>query len=225
MLTSFPNVLGPNELQWLRETLEKAKFVDGTLSAGKYASRVKSNQELPMTADLVPAFKLFMTALGRNEDFTAATLPQHVAQPVFARYGAGMAYGEHIDDPIMGDGQQRFRCDIACTLFLNQPEDYEGGELTIETAFGKQQVKLPAGHMVIYPASSLHSVAPVTEGQRLVAVSWIQSQVRSPEQRQILFEMAQLRAELMASEDQRSQDQGKRLDRSYTNLVRLWAEL
>ena len=133
-----------------------------------------------------------------------------------------MKYGDHIDDPVMGEGP-RFRCDIASTIFLNEPEDYEGGELVINTAFGQHKVKLPAGDAVIYPASSLHHVAEVTKGERIVAVTWIQSLVREPEKRAILHDLNMVREKMLqASPD--SEDTA-RIDHSYTNLVRMWAEV
>jgi PKHD-type hydroxylase len=225
MLITIANLLSPEELSWLRQTLANAPFVDGKLSAGAAARRVKQNQELdPSTSALEPIYRLFMTSLGKNAEFRSAALPLRVSDPVFARYGAGMAYGEHIDDPVMGGmGGPRFRCDVALTLFLNDPEDYKGGALVVRTAFGTQRVKLPAGHGVVYPASSVHQVEPVTAGQRLVAVAWVQSMVRGAERRELLHELHHAREELLRTMPE--EEQTKRVDWAYTNLVRMWAEV
>lgn len=224
MLTTIPNVLAPDELAWLRNQLVNARFVDGTLSAGSAARRVKRNEELDLAGpDMEAVYKLFMTAIGRSPEFRSAALPLRVSDPVFARYVPGMTYGDHIDDPVMGGGGPRFRCDVAMTVFLNDPQDYKGGELIVRTAFGPREIKLPAGEAVVYPASSVHRVAEVTAGQRLVAVAWIQSLVRSPEQRELLYELNRARERLLASAP--DEDDTKRVDWAYTNLVRMWAEL
>jgi PKHD-type hydroxylase len=146
-----------------------------------------------------------------------------VADPIVARYEPGMTYGDHVDDPIMGTSGPRFRTDVSMTIFLNPPEAYEGGELTIRTPFGDRQVKLPAGDAVIYPSSSLHKVAEVRSGERLVALTWIQSYVRDAARRELLYEL-NLAREGLLKEAPGSETTGY-VDRSYANLLRMWADL
>ena len=150
-------------------------------------------------------------------------MPRQVAQPVFARYTPGMQYGDHIDDPIMGGAGTQFRTDVAVTVFLNQPDQYDGGELVINTTFGEQQIKLNAGDVVIYPASSIHRVAEVTKGERLVAVTWIQSLIRDPVKRELLYELSLARNTLLS--DAPDSETTKQVDHTYVNLVRMWSEV
>ncbi len=215
------DVLGPEQLALAREMLQRAPFQDGKLTAGDWAARVKNNQEVPADAQMVQQLNnLVMNPLVRHPRFQAAVLPQRIAAPIYARYEAGMEYGFHVDDPIMG-GPHKYRTDISFTLFLGEPDEYEGGELEIAGEFGTLRHKLPAGHAVIYPSSSLHRVRPVTAGQRLVAISWIQSLIREPARRQVLFQMNQAREKLMALQ---ATDEAMQLDTAYANLFRMWAE-
>jgi PKHD-type hydroxylase len=154
--------------------------------------------------------------------FRSAALPAKVADFIFARYQPGMRYGDHVDDPIMGQGP-RFRSDVSMTVFLNGPESYDGGELVIRTPFGDQQVKLAAGHAVVYPSASVHRVAEVTRGERLVALTWIQSFVRDAAQRELLYELDQSRQQLLRSDPE--SEITKNIDRSYVNLLRMWADV
>ena len=225
MLHILENVLDGSELSRLRETLAAMPFVDGKLTAGDQAARVKHNEEVDIRDPhaMERLARLYMTAYGRHAGFRCAALPLHVSAPVFARYKPGMAYGDHVDEAVMGMGGRRFRADVATTLFISDPDDYQGGELVIHTPFGERKVKLPAGQAVVYPASSLHHVAEVTRGERLVAVSWIQSMVRDPARRELLHELNTAREALMktAPNDPVTQQ----VDRSYSNLLRMWAEL
>lgn len=224
MLIQLHHILDRDRLQNLREFLAGGQFVDGVLSAGDNARRVKHNEELsPDLKQREYLDQMVMSRLAKNEDFRSAALPLRVSQPVFARYTRGMEYGDHIDDPVMGDGGGRFRVDIAVTLFLSEPDSYQGGELTINTAFGEQSVKLAAGDAVLYPASSQHRVNPVSDGERLVCVLWIQSMIRDPAQRQLLFDLNQVRESLRR--DRPGSDEAKRSDHVYTNLVRMWSEV
>ena len=149
-------------------------------------------------------------------------MPRKTATPYYARYMPGMTYGNHVDDPIMGQGEL-YRSDVSVTIFLNGPQDYAGGELCIQTPFGEQQVKLPAGDAVIYPSSSIHRVAEVTRGERLVAVSWIQSLVREPDRRALLHELNQAR-EVLLKERPDAPDTAQ-VNQSYINLVRMWSDV
>jgi PKHD-type hydroxylase len=149
-------------------------------------------------------------------------MPLKTAAPYYARYTTGMSYGAHVDDPVMGQGEL-YRSDLSVTLFLADPDSYDGGELCIQTAFGEQQVKLPAGDAVLYPSSSIHRVAEVTRGERLVAVSWIQSLVRAPEQRNLLHELNQAREALLQNRPDAAET--AQVNQSYINLVRMWSEI
>ncbi len=224
MLIEIPGLLNAAQLEKLHQTLGGARFVDGKLSAGMAAARVKHNEELAQEPErLQLLYRILMSSLGHNATFKRFALPNKVADFIFARYQPGMAYGDHVDDPIMGSGGPRFRTDVSMTVFLNQPEDYEGGELVIRTPYGEKQVKLAAGGAVIYPSSSLHHVAEVTRGERLVALTWIQSFVRDAARRELLFELDQARDHLLrtAPDDEHS----KLVDRSYANLLRMWADV
>lgn len=225
MLLVIPDVLSQTKLNEIQSILEQATFVDGRLSAGGHAARVKHNQELPPQADQLPRLnQLVMNTLVQHPQFQQAALPHRIASPFYARYTQGMTYGDHIDDPVMGPAPgQRYRSDISCTVFLNQPGDYVGGELVIRTTFGAQTIKLPAGHAVIYPSSSLHQVSEVTQGERLVAVTWIQSMVRDAARRELLYELSQARDSLMQS--QPDAQVTNQVDHSYVNLIRMWSDI
>ena len=225
MLLVIPDILSQTKLKEIQSILAGASFVDGRLSAGSSAVRVKNNQELPPQADQQQRLnQLVMNTLVQHPQFQQAALPHRIASPFYARYTQGQAYGDHIDDPVMGPAPgQRYRSDIACTVFLNSPEAYTGGELVIRTTFGTQSIKLPAGHAVIYPSSSLHQVSEVTGGERLVAVTWIQSLVRDPARRELLYELSQARDKLM--QIQPDAETTKQVDHSYVNLVRMWSDI
>lgn len=224
MLLTIPGLLNPPQLQKVHELLADAEFVDGKLSAGFAASRVKHNEEMRQEPERLQRLaRILMASLGHNEHFRFGALPHRVADPIFARYRPGMTYGDHVDDPIMGSTGPRFRSDVSLTLFLNEPDSYEGGELVIRTPFGDRRVKLPAGDVVIYPSSSLHHVAEVTRGERLVALTWIQSFVRGAAQRELLFELDQAREHLLRTEP--DSEHAKAVDRSYANLLRMWADV
>lgn len=224
MLLEIPGLLSAQKLQEIQQLLAQARFVDGKLSAGSAAVRVKHNQELPGDAsELQRLNQLVMNPLVQHPIFQAAALPHRVAAPFYARYEIGQAYGDHIDDPIMGPPGQRYRSDISVTVFLNPPQDYAGGELVMHTSFGTQSVKLPAGHAILYPSSSLHQVSAVTGGTRLVAVTWVQSLVREPAKRELLYELYQARSNLLR--EQPDAEVTRQVDHSYVNLVRRWSEI
>jgi len=223
MLIQIPQVLTSDQLAQIREIMDHARFVDGRLSAGKAARRVKNNAELADAPEIMNTLNnLVMGAVVRNPIYQAAALPHRAATPFFAKYGPGQTYGDHVDDPIMG-APQRYRTDISMTVFLNEPEEYEGGELVIQTAFGEQRTKLKAGDAVMYPSGSLHHVAEVTQGERRVAVTWIQSMIRSAEQRELLYNLHQARESLLQAHPEA--EESRKVDVTYINLVRMWAEL
>lgn len=222
MLVEIPELLNEAQVAKLKEILAGARFVDGKLTAGMAARRVKENEEVQQEPELMQRlYRILMAAVGHNARFRSAALPNRMADFIFARYQPGMRYGDHVDDPIMGGG--KFRTDVSMTVFLNQPEEYQGGELVVRTPFGDQKVKLAAGSAVVYPSSSVHHVAEVTKGERLVALTWIQSFVRDAARRELLFELDRAREHLLRKEPET--DHTKSVDRSYVNLLRMWADL
>jgi PKHD-type hydroxylase len=224
MLLTIPALLNRAQLDKIHELLADAEFVDGRLSAGFAAARVKRNQELRQEPRRMQSLiRILMASLGHNETFRFGALPHRVADPIIARYEPGMTYGDHVDDPIMGSGGPRFRTDVSMTVFLNPPETYDGGELVIRTSFGERKVKLVAGDAVIYPSSSLHHVAEVTRGERLVALTWVQSYVRDPARRELLYELNVARETLLKEAPEAVHT--ALVDRSYANLMRMWSEL
>ena len=223
MLIQIKNVLGPQDLKKVTDFLTKAKFVDGKLSAGTVAAQVKNNQEISRDDPAIENLNtLVMGNLVRHPVYQRAALPLRVASPFYACYTDGMEYGEHIDDPIMGT-EQRYRSDLAITIFLNDPDEYSGGELLIHTEFGNQAIKYAAGDAVMYPATTRHRVAKVTGGKRLVAVSWIQSMIKDNEQRNILYQLSCAREKLLRK--QSSEEHTKQIDWVYVNLVRRWSQI
>ncbi len=224
MLITIPDILDKQRLDFVRQVLDQAKFVDGTLSAGMAAKRVKNNEELSADDKQMQQLNnLVMGSLVQHDEFKAAAIPLRVAAPYYARYSKGMTYGDHVDDPIMGMGGQQYRSDISTTVFLNEPDEYEGGELVISASFGEQKIKLAAGSAVVYPSSSLHHVAEVTKGTRLVAVTWCQSMIRDPAKRELLYQLNQARESLLKNRP--DDKETKQVDVSYVNLFRMWSEL
>lgn len=224
MILAIPALLSAPQLQRVRALLANAPFSDGRLSAGSAARRVKNNQEVTHNADqLVELNHIVMTTLVQHPLYRSGAFPVRVAAPYYARYTPGMTYGDHVDDPIMGTAEGIYRSDVAITVFLNSPADYDGGELTVRTSFGDQRIKLEAGSAVLYPASSVHHVAPVTRGERLVAVTWAQSAIRDPARRELLHELNIAREKFLR--DQPDASETALLNRSYANLVRMWSEV
>ena len=224
MLLLIPGVLKADELALARAWLAGAHFADGRLSAGSAARRVKHNQELEAGApDLERLNRLVMGALVRHPTYRGGALPLHAASPLYARYRPGMTYGDHLDDPIMGTGGVMYRSDVAVTVFLNAPEAYDGGELVIRTMAGEQVVKLPAGDAVLYPAGSIHHVDPVTRGERLVAVTWVQSLVRDAARRELLYGLNAAREKLLQSAPEA--EETAQVNAAYLNLIRMWSDI
>lgn len=224
MLLTIPGAIDLSTLKLLQDGLARAPFVDGKRTAGDAAAKVKNNLELDRGAtDRDRLNHLAMNALTANQAFQHAALPVRVATPFFARYQPGMEYGDHVDDPIMGPPGGQYRSDVSTTLFLSSPDDYEGGELVVQTPFGPREVKLAAGDAVVYPSSSLHHVAPVTRGERLVMITWMQSMVRDPLKRELLYELHLAREKLLR--DAANQESTAQVDRSYVNLFRMWVEV
>jgi PKHD-type hydroxylase len=224
MLLTISGVLKGDELALVRSWLAGARFVDGRASAGVAARRVKNNEELENGAmDLERANRVVMGGLIRHPAYRAGALPLHAASPLYARYRPGMAYGDHMDDPIMGADGVKYRADIAVTIFLSGPQEYDGGELVIRTHSGDHAVKSAAGDAVLYPAGSIHHVSPVTRGERLVAVTWVQSLVRDAGQRELLYGLNAAREKLLQSAPDAAET--AQVNAAYLNLIRMWSDL
>ncbi|PXW14967.1 Fe2+-dependent dioxygenase [Paraburkholderia caballeronis] len=226
MLLQIPNVLTPEQVTAVRQRLDNAgdAWVDGRATAGYQGAPVKHNQQIaehtPIARELGD---VVLAALERNPLFISAALPNQVYPPLFNRYSGGMTFGSHVDGAVrvLPNGV-KLRTDVSATLFLSDPSEYDGGELVIEDTYGVQQVKLPAGDMVVYPATSLHQVTPITRGMRVGCFFWVQSLVRNDTQRALLFDMDTAIQRLNASG---ADDQARRsLVGCYHNLLRIWSE-
>lgn len=227
MMLRIPEVLSRDELATLRRALDAADWADGRETVGVQGAQVKRNEQLPEASPLRAELgRIVQTALDRNPLYFAAALPQRMLPPRFNRYQGGGTYGFHIDGSVMrlgGADRVHVRSDISCTLFLSEPDEYDGGELVVSDSYGEHAVKLPAGDMILYPASSLHQVKPVTRGARLASFFWVQSMVRDDGQRRMLFEMDTSIQTLRRS----GADAAAvlRLTGVYHNLLRRWAEV
>lgn len=225
MLIAIPDLLSPDERARLRDMLEGAEWIDGNATSGTQSALAKRNEQLAEGSPVARAAGgIVLDALGRSPLFIASALPRKVFPPLFNRYAGGQHFGTHVDAAIrMQRGSDfRIRSDLSATLFLADPDSYEGGELVVEEQFGEQTVKLPAGHLVVYPASSLHRVNPVTRGTRLAAFFWIESMVRDDGERHLLFELDQAVQEVSGTQGQ-DDPAAIRLTGVYHNLLRRWA--
>jgi PKHD-type hydroxylase len=224
MLLAIPDVLNSEQLKTLRSLLINADYVDGRLSAGKTARKVKKNHELAADSKLHGQLNnIVMNALFNHPLYQAAVLPHRLATPFYARYEPGETYGQHVDDPVMGPMQGRYRTDVSTTIFINEPADYDGGEIVIQSQLGEQKIKLAAGSAITYPSGSLHHVAEVTKGTRLVAVTWAQSLVRDAEKRELLFNLHKTREALQKKYP--DDNEVVKIDHTYINLMRMWTEI
>ena len=224
MLIRIPAVLAPQTLATLRQCLAEAAWEDGALTAGSQAAQAKHNQQLPPKGELTRQLQdLVLAALEQHPLFFSATLPKRILPPLFNRYGGEHnRYGDHVDQAIRYVAGQRVRSDISATLFLAEPTDYDGGELVIADTFGEQRVKLAAGDLLVYPGTSVHRVEPVTRGTRLASFFWIESMVRSDEQRRLLYEMDM---SLMRLRELHGDSPATvQLTGTYHNLLRMWAD-
>lgn len=231
MLIRIPAVLDAAALAQARRLLAAAPWTDGAVTAGAQALTVKNNEQLPVGSAVAQALQgLILSALDRHPLFFSATLPKRVFPPMFNRYGGRTnTYGAHVDNAVRyvpargGLPPERVRTDISCTLFLADPADYDGGELVIDDTYGEQRVKLAAGDMVVYPGTSVHRVEPVTRGHRVASFFWVESMVRSDEQRRLLHDMDRHLMHLRSTVGET--DAGVvGLTGSYHNLLRLWAD-
>ncbi len=226
MLVRIPQLLSTAEAARFRRVLETAPWVDGKVTAGAQSARAKHNLQVPEEAPEARELgQIILTALGQNEAFVSAALPMRVFPPLFNRYDAGMDFKAHVDNAVrFAPGLIRMRTDIASTLFLSEPEDYDGGELVIEDTYGEQRIKFAAGDMVVYPATSLHRVEPITRGSRWASFFWTQSMVRDDGQRRTLYDLDRaiqdIRGEI--SDDHHAV---VALTGVYHNLLRRWGEM
>lgn len=229
MLLTLPHILSADDLARIRTLLAQAPWEDGRGSAGPQARTVKHNEQLPHDCEAATFVRQRVLAgLNQSALFFSAALPLRIFTPRVNRYGGeANAYGNHTDNAIRlktadGGGTEYVRTDVSCTVFLNDPDDYDGGELTVSDTYGTRGVKLPAGHAVLYPGTSLHQVTPVTRGQRLACFLWVQSMVRSDEQRRLLFD---LDMNLLALRQRHGETpEATQLTGTYHNLLRMWAD-
>jgi len=225
MLLHIPEVLSKEQVAGMRRAMEAAEWTDGRQTVGPQGAKVKRNQQLPDASPLRRELgEIVVAALARHPLYHAAALPMRTLSPRFNRYEGGGEYGFHIDGAVMatGDNDVQVRSDISCTLFLSEPEEYDGGELIVSDTYGEHEVKLPAGDAIVYPSSSLHKVTPVTRGARLASFFWVQSLVRDDSARRLLLELDTAIRNLSAS----AADQASILQLTgvYHNLLRRWAE-
>ncbi len=227
MMIGIPDVLKTEDVARVRAMVDGAEWIDGNATSGAQSALAKRNAQLPEDSDAARAAgKIVLDALAASPMFVAAALPLKVFPPLFNRYAGGQAFGMHVDTAIRirRGSDFRIRSDLSATLFLETPEDYDGGELVIEDQFGVQSVKLPAGHMLLYPASSLHRVEPVTRGTRTASFFWIQSMVRDDNARRILFDLDSA-VQSVATTQGQSDAAVVQLTGVYHNLLRRWAEV
>lgn len=226
MLITIPGVLSADQVKHARQTLDQAEWIDGKATAGYQSARTKDNQQVPENHPAARSLgDMIVKELGRNPLFLSAALPAKIFPPLFNRYQGGQSFGTHVDNAIrqVAGTPHRIRTDLSATLFLSAPDEYEGGELTIEDTYGVHQIKLPAGQMILYPASSLHHVRPVTKGARISSFFWIQSLVRDDGKRTILYDL-DLGIQRV-SRDFPDHPSGVQLTGVYNNLLRQWAEV
>lgn len=226
MLLSIPQVLTSEQVAQARQILETAAWVDGRVTAGHQSTRSKDNLQIPESHPAAQQLgDMILTALGQNPLFISAALPQRVFPPLFNRYERGQSFGTHVDNAIrqVTGTPHRIRTDLSATLFFAQPDEYEGGGLVVEDTYGTHSVKLPAGDMILYPATSLHHVRPVTRGARLAAFFWIQSMVRDDGRRTILFDLDMAIQRL--NRDVPDHPSAVQFTGIYHNLLRQWADV
>lgn len=230
MLLTIPDVLTAEQVAHARTVLDRAEWTDGRATAGYQSAKIKNNMQLPEGSPAARELgEMILQALGKNPLFMSAALPLRVLPPYFNRYCGGQTFGTHVDNAIRqipGTGM-RIRTDLSATLFFCNPDEYDGGDLVVEDTYGNKSVKLPAGHMVLYPSTSLHHVTPVTRGTRTCSFFWLQSMIRDDSQRSLLFDLDLAIQRL--SRDLPGVDAAEKssvqLTGVYHNLLRQWAEM
>jgi PKHD-type hydroxylase len=226
MMLHVPNVLSAEQVSAFRKALHGAAWIDGRITAGHQSSLAKNNEQLPETSPVARELgQVVIDALERNATFVSAALPAKIFPPLFNRYSVGHGFGMHVDNAVRQVRQtaQLVRTDISATLFLSHPDEYDGGELIVDDTYGAHRVKLPAGHLVLYPASSLHQVQPITRGIRIASFFWIQSMVREDAQRSLLFDLDSAIRRLQSQSVQ--PEVAVQLTGVYHNLLRRWTEV
>jgi PKHD-type hydroxylase len=226
VLLSIPELLTTEQVAQARQILEQAEWVDGRITAGHQSARAKENMQVPEDHPAARRLgEMILAALEQNPLFISAALPSKVFPPLFNRYQGGESFGTHVDNAIrqVTGTPHYIRTDLSATLFLTQPDEYEGGELVVEDTYGVHKVKLPAGHLILYPSTSLHHVRPVTRDVRIASFFWIQSMVRDDGQRTVLFDLDMAIQRL--SSDLPDHPSAVQLTGVYHNLLRRWAEV
>jgi PKHD-type hydroxylase len=227
MMIQIPAVLTSAQVSEVRRLIDAAEWVDGNVTSGPQAALAKRNRQLPEdSAAATRAGEIILDVLGRHALFIAAALPAKVWPPLFNRYGDGERFGMHVDNAVRvkRGGVERLRSDLSATLFLSEPDSYEGGELTVEDTYGAHAVKLAAGDLILYPASSLHHVTPVTAGERVASFFWIQSMIRDDAQRRVLFDL-DAAVQRLVPELGQAHASVVALTGTYHNLLRMWVDV
>jgi PKHD-type hydroxylase len=227
MLICIPDVLSKHDVAEFRRVMDAQAWEDGRSTAGAQSAEVKQNEQLPPDSDIARELgERVVSALAKNLLFVSAAVPLRIFPPLFNRYTPGQFFGEHVDNCIRGDALtgMRIRTDLSATLFLSEPEEYDGGELIIDDNYGSQRVKLPAGQLILYPSTSLHMVTPVTRGARVCSFLWLQSMIKDNHARRLTFDMDTAIQELVLRLG-RNDPEVRTLTNIYHNLVRTWAEL
>ena len=227
MLVCIPDVLSKGDVAKFRAAMDVVAWEDGRSTAGAQSAEVKKNDQLPPNGDLARQLgEIVVKTIVANPLFVSAAIPKQIFPPLFNRYGAGEHFGVHVDNAVRGDHLTgaRIRTDLSVTLFLSEPDEYDGGELVVEGSYGSHRVKLPAGHLVLYPASSLHAVTPITRGTRVASFFWLQSMIRDDHARSLVFDLDSAIQGLLQRLDRNDADVVK-LTGIYHNLIRYWAEV
>jgi len=227
MLICVPDVLSKAEVADFRAAMDAADWEDGRSTAGAQSARVKKNEQLPPNSDIARQLgEAVVRALVANPLFVSAAIPKQIFPPLFNRYGVGQHFGIHVDNAVRGDhlSGARIRTDLTVTLFLSEPDEYDGGELIVDDYYGSHRVKLPAGHLVLYPATSLHAVTEVTRGVRVASFFWLQSMVRDGHARSLIFDL-DTAIQGLVQRVGRDDPELVKLTGIYHNLIRCWAEV
>jgi PKHD-type hydroxylase len=227
MLICVPDVLSKAEIAEFRAAMDATTWEDGRSTAGAQSAMVKKNEQLPPNGELSRKLgEHVIKALATNPLFVSAAIPRHIFPPLFNRYGEGQHFGVHVDNAVRGDHLtgMRIRTDLSVTLFLSEPDEYDGGELIVEDYYGSHEVKLPAGHLVLYPATSLHTVTPITRGMRVASFFWLQSMIRDAHARSMIFDLDNAIQNLVERLN-RNDAEVVKLTGLYHNLIRYWAEV
>ena len=230
MLITIPDVLTPDQVAHARQLLDAAEWIDGKVTAGYQSAKAKDNMQLPEGSPAAQEIgEIILAALSQNPLFLAAALPLRIFPPLFNRYSGGQSFGTHVDNAIrqVPGTPHRIRTDLSATLFFAAPEEYDGGELCVEDTYGVKKVKLPPGHLVLYPSTSLHHVTPVTRGARICSFFWLQSMLRDDGQRSLMFDL-DLAIQRLSSElkgNPAAEKTSVQLTGVYHNLLRQWAEM